>query len=396
MLQRRIGKEIEIELGSVFSRLQTQVEHQLMASDEYTKLIDEQLAAMLDEPPSEDETVDVKHADDSKKEDLYGSPRISNAEPARRVSTSGTDIFNDILNMTAVPKNPTPPPVPQSPLQKRASLSQVSMDLDNSAAAISSPKVVSNISSPTVNKKEIKEPEKDETSSSEEEEETTSSSESSVSTGTAGQDEESPRHPVKEPETSSSEMDEDDMVEYNPGVLGAKRRRSSKSTPTETPTSSVEPAEPVELYAEVFRRGQKLAAYVSISEKDDDEEKEEGVAKKSPAKKVHRWVIVIVKSFDPRTGLYTCRDPEAHRGSSAIYEVSFENLEHFNHKDGEFHVGDHVLALYRAKDSGLSSVFYRATVTSVSKNIVHVRFEDGDTAILKYNELFKDPHLRAS
>lgn len=94
--------------------------------------------------------------------------------------------------------------------------------------------------------------------------------------------------------------------------------------------------------------------------------------------------MVIVKVFDPKTGLYTVR-----AGEKEVWRLPFEELIHFNHNEKMFRVGDTVYSLFRSKGTGLSSEFYKGKVTSVNNNVINVDFENGDTAIARYNELFK-------
>ena len=116
-------------------------------------------------------------------------------------------------------------------------------------------------------------------------------------------------------------------------------------------------------------RGQKLAAFSPDDEQGGNDKK--------------KCFVVIVKAFDTKTGLYTVR-----AGEKGTWQLPFDSLIHFNHNQKSFRVGDVVYSLFRAKGTGLSSEFYKGKVVTVSNSVINVDFENGDSAIARYNELF--------
>jgi hypothetical protein len=117
-------------------------------------------------------------------------------------------------------------------------------------------------------------------------------------------------------------------------------------------------------FAQVFLKGQKLAGLVG-----------------------DKWHVMIVKSFDKRTGMYLCR---MERDNNEL-SLSFDNLRHFNHVDKELKEGDEILSLYRLKQGhGLSSIFYPAKIETVRSRILSVHFKDKkETLIMKKNEILQ-------
>lgn len=126
---------------------------------------------------------------------------------------------------------------------------------------------------------------------------------------------------------------------------------------------------------ETFSIGQKLAACIKA---EDGEE---------------RYLVVIVQTeLDDATGMYTVRDPEARKGEQETWLLPPEKLIRFDYTEKQFSVGERVQSLFRGasnrRGGGVSSVFYPATVSRMAGNVVHVKFDDGDVAVMKLDELF--------
>ncbi|TPX67846.1 hypothetical protein SpCBS45565_g03423 [Spizellomyces sp. 'palustris'] len=155
----------------------------------------------------------------------------------------------------------------------------------------------------------------------------------------------------------------------------AKAERTSASNMGKVPNKTAE-----------FRKGQMVAAIVTVSRDDDDDDDDNGDDN-------HEVVYTVqISHYDPKTKLYTCIDPDPDpTDKSAItkWTVPPSKILDYASCTKTFHTGDAVYALYR--DQGqLSTEFYKAIVSNLYKDgrQLRVRYEDGDTAIIQPAHVF--------
>ncbi|KAJ3282304.1 hypothetical protein HK104_010968 [Borealophlyctis nickersoniae] len=171
------------------------------------------------------------------------------------------------------------------------------------------------------------------------------------------------------------------------GKLKAEEGRK-KSVPGESGKRKASDAsEKVE--AELFPPGKTVAAFVKVvvpaSGSDSEQE---------PVEKETCYIVEIEK-YNPTTRLYTVRDPDPDPDDDTVpdvWKVPAHKIVDFrkNSITRPFAAGDKVYSLHRANpEDEPSTEFYKATVVRVNERHVAVRYVDGDTAIMKYNELFR-------
>ncbi|KAI9202851.1 uncharacterized protein BJ171DRAFT_162560 [Polychytrium aggregatum] len=159
---------------------------------------------------------------------------------------------------------------------------------------------------------------------------------------------------------------------------------SAASAPS-TPTGSKTPANNIktEESEPVHKRGALVAAFVPIP---SDEDSDLGL----------KCFIVKIKRLNAEKQTYVVVDPDPEALDDGSIEDTWDvhPVSIVNYKSNVLaellRAGDRVYALYReAPDAPLSTEFYESTVIKISKNIVSVRYSDGDTGTVQRDELFK-------
>ncbi|KND04107.1 uncharacterized protein SPPG_01547 [Spizellomyces punctatus DAOM BR117] len=160
------------------------------------------------------------------------------------------------------------------------------------------------------------------------------------------------------------------------GVAKAERTSASNTgkVPNKAPNKAAE-----------FRKGQMVAAIVTVSRDDDDDE--------NNGNDNHEVVYTVqISHYDPKTNLYTCIDPDpdpTDKSAITTWTVPPSKILDYTSCTKTFHSGDAVYALYR--DQGqLSTEFYKAIVSKLYKDgrQLRVQYEDGDTAIIQPAHVF--------